>query len=502
MNSIKEPPHSTEAESALIGCLVVKSDQIGEVNVLLHPDDFYNVFFRKCYLGLLDFANEGSHVDGVTLVERMRKHATSEDERREITERLFDCISTTPSASSALDYARIIRASSIRRKIIALSAAVSRKSAEGIELNGELDELAELGKRLISDEVERDYSEEDCWKAFKIRPTPSTDLAALVDQPVPYLINPIVVSGSLTQIQGQAKGGKSTFALFIATCAAHNIWPQPEFIKADRPLKVLYLAWEDPAIMMAKRLALYHIGLGLDRKAFSSNLVFMFAPEIFVDQGDQAALLSAAIRHVKADIVIIDTLSHIHMVDDENSASGMKIPMRHLMRIGFDTGAGIVYAHHTTKGGADKSAQDKARGSTAIAAAWHVCIDWGQRAEGTDINPVMILSKYEHQWLNWEITYIPERDPDGNVTSVKWRIQTKEVKAKEETSSDKKKRAITDSLSALGLIKEWISSREVADQCGLGMDERSIRRLLQKYVQDGYVLSKIDVDGRVMFRKV
>ena len=501
MNVIKEPPHNIEAESALIGCLVVRFSQIGDVNVILHPDDFYSVFFRKCYVKLLEFSSEGAHVDGVILVERMRQNAASEEERREITEKLFDAISTAPSVAAAIDYAKIIRTSAIRRKIISLSMSVSRKSSEGIDPNGELDALAELGKRLNSESDVKDYTEDSCWKAFKVKPVPSSELAALVDKPVPYLINPLVVAGSLTQIQGQAKGGKSTFALFIASCAAHNIWPQPEFIKADRALRVLYLAWEDPAIMMAKRLALYNTGLGLDRKEFSDNLIFMFAPEIFVDKGDQAALLTAAIRHLKADIVIIDTLSHIHMVDDENSASGMKIPMRHLMRIGFDTGAGIVYAHHTGKGADDRSAQDKARGSTAIAAAWHVCVDWGRREEGSDINPVIILSKYEHQWMNWEITYIPEKDPDGNVTAVKWSIQAKEIKAKEESSADKKRRAIMDSLAALGLVKDWILARDVADQCGLGMDERSVRRLLQKYVQEGYAASRADDEGRALYRK-
>ena len=180
----------------------------------------------------------------------------------------------------------------------------------------------------------------DWRKKFKVQPVNAVDLIPLIDAPIPYIVNPIIVRGSLTQIQGVPKGGKSAFSIYLSMCATECLWPYPQYMRAEGKLSVVYIAWEDPKIMMAKRLSLYAAGLGLDRMALPRNLTFLFGPDIFIEKADHLEALKAVVDEIKPDIMFIDTLSHIHLCD-ENASSEMKIPMKNLGRFATDSNIGV-----------------------------------------------------------------------------------------------------------------------------------------------------------------
>jgi hypothetical protein len=340
----------------------------------------------------------------------------------------------------------------------------------------------------------------DWREILNAQPVPATDLASLVGKPVPYIIKPIAVRGALTQVQGIPKGGKSAFTVFVSLCAAAGEWPQQEIMGPVNPgqLKVLYLAWEDPDLMMAQRLSLYGQGLGFTKSFLPPNLTFLFAPEIFVERGDHAEALRQAITEIKPDIVVFDTLSHVHLCD-ENAASEMKIPMRALDRIARETQTSVIYLHHTRKG-ADGHATEKGRGSQSIAAAWHVLVDWGLREEGSNVNPVKILSKYEHKTQNWDVRYVPvysgEPVPHGQepeVIQVKWEIERHGGGAAAAAKPQKVSRADVKRTRIIGTVRELClasldgctTAKDVASACGLGLDSRSIKRHLTDLCTDG-----------------
>lgn len=329
------------------------------------------------------------------------------------------------------------------------------------------------------------------WEGkFKTQRVKASELLPFIDLEIPYIVKPLIVRGSLTQIQGVPKGGKSAFSLYLSLCCSTGLWPFPQHLTSHvGPVNVLYIAWEDPKIMMAKRLSLYGLGLGFEKTFLPENMTFLFGPEIFVEKEDYAKSLIDAIRDLKADVVFIDTLSQVHLCD-ENEASEMKIPMAGLRRVAEETQAGIVYIHHTVKGGADRSAQDRGRGSGAIAAAWHVLVDWGTREENSNVNPVIVQSKYEHEWKNWAISYIPEKDEFENVTAVKWVIDSPEKKIEGKGSGDKKRLRFLQVFQQLMVSKEWVLASEVAAVCNLGLDERSVRRHLQKMCENGDLKAK------------
>ncbi len=336
------------------------------------------------------------------------------------------------------------------------------------------------------------------WKAIlKVDPIRATALADLIDAPIPYILKPLIVEGSLTQIQGIQKGGKSAFSLYLALCLATGTWVYPQYFRApnDEPQEVLYLAWEDPEIMMAKRLSLYAAALpGLSRKFLPDHLTFLFCPDLFVEEVDHELALRAAIAELKPKVIFIDTLSHIHGAE-ENSSSEMKVPMKRLAQIAKDLKVGIVYLHHTGKGSGDKLAQDKSRGSGAIAAAWHVLIDWGTREKGSNVNPVEIQSKYEQEWRHWAIAYEPQKDDVGDVVAVNWAVEGSgeaqaAPKGPRASTADRTRARLIETFKELHKTSEWVTVALLRDASNLGLDRSGIFRYLKAMCLDGLVEDK------------
>lgn len=255
----------------------------------------------------------------------------------------------------------------------------------------------------------------------------ATDLAPFIDMEFPWLIEPLLCRGFLTQIQGAPKGGKSAFSLWLSLLAATGEWNKIKALESTpaEPRKVLYIAWEDPKILMAKRLSQYAVGLGYERTFLPKNIRFLFAPTFFANRADHVAAIQEAIKEYGADIVVIDTLSYAHECE-ENVADQMRVPMGNLSKMANDLQVSILYVHHTAKGAKEKSSWERGRGSAAIAAAWHILIDWGQREEGSDINPVLIQSKLGVDGT-WQVHYNRQcnhpTDPK-KVTGVAWSIET------------------------------------------------------------------------------
>ena len=326
------------------------------------------------------------------------------------------------------------------------------------------------------------------WReAMRCQPTPWSEIVGLVDEPVPYVIWPLAIQGALTQVQGLPKGGKSAFDVMLGVCGPTNTWPYPQHLRADKPLKILYFAWEDPKLMMSKRCSLYARGLGFEKTFYNDNLTFMFGPSLFVDEPSGETNLKSCISELQPDLVVVDTLSHVHTAE-ENSSSEMKIPMMALDRVAKETNCAIIYLHHTNKGsGEGKATQNKGRGSGAIAAAWHVLVDWGEREEGSNVNPITIMSKYEHEVIRWNVTYNAIKDEFGVVEKVQWIIESQDPQEQE----DKKGSTATKYARLVKVSKElfhtqgWFTATEMATKCGLGLESQSIKKYLQKMCEAG-----------------
>jgi replicative DNA helicase len=73
------PPHSIEAEEAVLGSLLIDPDAILEVASFLKPEAFYREQNRWIFQAILDLHHSEEPLDFVTLTEALRKREQLED---------------------------------------------------------------------------------------------------------------------------------------------------------------------------------------------------------------------------------------------------------------------------------------------------------------------------------------------------------------------------------------------------------------------------------------
>lgn len=248
---------------------------------------------------------------------------------------------------------------------------------------------------------------------------PGPDLLLKEMPPIEYAIEPLFSLGNLCMVQGEPKLGKSAITYYAAILAAcgvniHDRW------KIEKPRRVLFLSWEDGTRRLKNRLLEYITGLGLTD--CPPNLIVYphgIAPRIRLDRVKGQEMLEGLVKHHKAELVVLDTLSHLHG-GDENAKKDMQPVMDALKNVAKDNNCAIVILHHTGKqpaNGPQKSTVYRSRGSGVIAAAADIIIDLGERNE--NVTPCKLISK-DDDGDEFEIHYMA--DPDKDAHCVKWAI--------------------------------------------------------------------------------
>jgi KaiC/GvpD/RAD55 family RecA-like ATPase len=302
----------------------------------------------------------------------------------------------------------------------ALASIISADLKTGKDVTEKLARLAELSKP-----VDATPKPEPTFKELAgVEPARMCDLAHLLDQEVEYTIKPVCPRGTLTLLQGAPKSGKSVFALYAGISASMGNWTSGLFT-INTPLKVMLVEYEDAPILVVKRASRYLAGMGLDRRILPTGLYLCDYPTLWVEVEKYKELLIREIADNGYDLVVIDTLSYVHHVEDENASADMKPVMAALKQIAKRTNCSIILIHHTGKGAGGKNIAEKARGSSAIAAAADVILDWGDR-EKSNITPVKFVSKYDDGYeflvhytpgedgaVAWSLEQAEEADPDA-----------------------------------------------------------------------------------------
>jgi len=111
---LKVPPHSIEAEQAVLGANFLSTSAIDEISFLT-PDDFYRKEHRIIFQAILDLTSNNKETDIVTVAELLEtRHQINEVGMR----MLSDIAENTPSASNAKAYGEIVHKRSILRKLL------------------------------------------------------------------------------------------------------------------------------------------------------------------------------------------------------------------------------------------------------------------------------------------------------------------------------------------------------------------------------------------------
>ena len=116
IEQLRVPPHSTEAEQAVLGGLMLAPESYDSVGDVLVENDFYRRDHQLIYRAIRELAEKSRPFDAVTLGEWFDSQGYAEQIGDGAY--LVELATTTPSAANIRAYAEIVRAKPNRIKAI------------------------------------------------------------------------------------------------------------------------------------------------------------------------------------------------------------------------------------------------------------------------------------------------------------------------------------------------------------------------------------------------
>lgn len=132
------PPHSLEAEESVLGAILIDNDSINNAVEKIQPDDFYRAAHREIYQAMVSLSELREPIDVITLSQKLRTMGTLEEAGG--IEYLSRLASAVPSAANIGYYAKVVKETSLRRKVIhEASDIIEDAFKESIEVESFLD---------------------------------------------------------------------------------------------------------------------------------------------------------------------------------------------------------------------------------------------------------------------------------------------------------------------------------------------------------------------------
>ncbi|MCZ7584930.1 MAG: hypothetical protein M5R36_17245 [Deltaproteobacteria bacterium] len=123
---IKEPPHSDEAELAVLGGVFIRNDALDEIEDQLHDEDFYRTAHQRVYSSMRALHARRDPIDPVTLTDELTRAGDFDSVGGiEFLARLGDI---TPTSANVVHYARIVSDKAVLRRLIATAQDILSKS--------------------------------------------------------------------------------------------------------------------------------------------------------------------------------------------------------------------------------------------------------------------------------------------------------------------------------------------------------------------------------------
>ncbi|RFA30473.1 replicative DNA helicase [Alkalilimnicola ehrlichii] len=226
--ALRTPPHSLEAEQAVLGGLLLEVRSWDNVGDRITEEDFYRRDHRLIFRGIATLAEAGQPLDVVTLSEWLRSHDLLEDAGG--LAYLGALARDTPSAANIKAYADIVRERSVLRQLIRAGTEVVTQAFQPEGRDSA--ELLEEAERLIFEIAEQTGRHKQGFMGVKeILPQVVDRIATLYEQEseitgLPTGFNDFdrmtsgLQPGDLVIVAARPSMGKTTFAMNMAEHAA------------------------------------------------------------------------------------------------------------------------------------------------------------------------------------------------------------------------------------------------------------------------------------------
>ena len=219
------PPQNLEAETSVLGAVLLENEALNRVLEILKQDDFYREAHRRIFAAILHLYEHSEPVDLITLSEVLKSRGDLEDVGG--VEYLNSLVNGVPTAANISYYAKIIKEKAILRKLINRATEIVSQSYSN---SGDVDEFIDQAERNIF-EISEDrvrpsfYPIKELIKAsFKTIERLYEKRQLITGVPTGFQRLDELTSGlqpsDLIIIAGRPSMGKTAFALNIAQHAS------------------------------------------------------------------------------------------------------------------------------------------------------------------------------------------------------------------------------------------------------------------------------------------
>jgi len=150
MSSGRIPPHSVEAEQAVLGAILLDNESLHSAVEVIYKDDFYRAARSSIFEAMLSLSERIEPIDIVTLSSEL-------EAKGDLTtiggpEYLSTLVDVVPTSAHTQFYSRLIREMSIRRKLIHQAGEISKDAFDTTERIDDLLDNVEQRIFAISDQ--------------------------------------------------------------------------------------------------------------------------------------------------------------------------------------------------------------------------------------------------------------------------------------------------------------------------------------------------------------
>ena len=160
---LRQMPHSTEAEQAVLGSMLIDAACVKDVMDQLQPDDFYLRQNREIFETIYTMFVYSRPIDGLTVAGELEKAGLANDGTRAYLAQLMEI---TPTSANVMEYAAIVRDKALLRGVAQAAAEITAMVQEGV---GEASEILEAAEQKVY-AVRRGQSAQDMVPLRQVLP--------------------------------------------------------------------------------------------------------------------------------------------------------------------------------------------------------------------------------------------------------------------------------------------------------------------------------------------
>lgn len=321
------PPADLEAESSVLGAMLISGDAASTAVRLVRPEQFYKPQHQAVFAAAAECFRAGEGVDVVTVAHRLDRAGLLDTVGGK--SGLLDLQADTPGISNVGRYIAIITEAAERRGII---SAASNIAEAAFDWGRPLARVYELMSPPADVHIGNRYD------------THRRTATELMSMPPPsWLIQSVLPSGALVVTYGPPKSAKTFLALHEALCIATGI---PMFGNQVKRQRVLYVVAEGVRAL-GQRVAAWCEWHRIERELLDGWITFVDVPVQLLDAGAVADLKAQA-DDFDTGLLTLDTLARCMVGADENSGKDMSVAVAAMDEL--RSASRVVHAvHHSGK---------------------------------------------------------------------------------------------------------------------------------------------------------